>query len=207
MKFESKYSKFHTRNWICKCRRQNDLCGQHVKTICAIQSNWPSIIIAASWYVIYIHWAILQYNITTNTITTSFTLVIERFRNPTITETITVSEHPRVTSSLSLFWNAKPVKSCFETRARLVEFFTSKDKIIGLEIPLGKSICRRWGFGCTYGGPDINSFAKHHTTNAHAKHGLWSSIALKHGRGFSSITSFLMWNRCEHVKTKRDKPD
>ena len=47
-------------------------------------------------------------------------LIIERFRNPTIT--ITVSEQPHVTSSLSVFVNAKPVESCFEKRVRLVQF-------------------------------------------------------------------------------------
>ena len=43
---------------------------------------------------------------------------LERFRDPTIT----VSEQPHVTSSLSLFVNAKPVESCFEKRVRLVQF-------------------------------------------------------------------------------------
>ena len=40
--------------------------------------------------------------------------IIKRFWNPTITDTITVSEQPHVTSSLSVFVNAKPVESCFE---------------------------------------------------------------------------------------------
>ena len=46
----------------------------------------------------------------------------ERFRDPTITDTITVSEQPHVTSSLSVFVNVKPVESCFEKRVRLVQF-------------------------------------------------------------------------------------
>ena len=49
-------------------------------------------------------------------------LLIERFRNPTITETITVSEQPHVMSSLSIFVNTKPVESCFTKRVRLVQF-------------------------------------------------------------------------------------
>ena len=48
--------------------------------------------------------------------------VLERFRDPTITDTVTVSEQPHVTSSLSVFVNAEPVESCFEKRARLVQF-------------------------------------------------------------------------------------
>ena len=48
--------------------------------------------------------------------------IIERFRDPTITDTITVSKQPHVTSSLSVFVNAKPVVSCFEKRVRLVQF-------------------------------------------------------------------------------------
>ena len=48
--------------------------------------------------------------------------LIERFRNPTITDTITVSEQPHVTSSLSVFVNAKPLESRFEKRVRLVQF-------------------------------------------------------------------------------------
>ena len=47
---------------------------------------------------------------------------LERFRDPTITDTVTVSEQPHVTSSLSVFVNAEPVESCFEKRARLVQF-------------------------------------------------------------------------------------
>ena len=47
---------------------------------------------------------------------------LERFRDPTITDTVTVSEQPHVTSSLSVFVNAKPVESCFEKRTRLVQF-------------------------------------------------------------------------------------
>ena len=50
------------------------------------------------------------------------TTIIERFRDPTITDTVTVSEQPHVTSSLSVFVNAEPVESCFEKRARLVQF-------------------------------------------------------------------------------------
>ena len=51
-------------------------------------------------------------------------LLIERFRNPTITitDTITVSEQPHVTSSLSVFVNANSVESCFEKRVQLVQF-------------------------------------------------------------------------------------
>ena len=49
-------------------------------------------------------------------------LPLERFRDPTITDTVTVSEQPHVTSSLSVFVNAEPVESCFEKRARLVQF-------------------------------------------------------------------------------------
>ena len=37
-------------------------------------------------------------------------VILERFQNPTITDTVTVCEHPRVTSSLSVFVNTKPVK-------------------------------------------------------------------------------------------------
>ena len=48
--------------------------------------------------------------------------LIERFRNPTITDTITVSEQPHVTSSLSVFVNAKPLESRSEKRVRLVQF-------------------------------------------------------------------------------------
>ena len=48
--------------------------------------------------------------------------IIERFRNPTITDTITVSEQPHVTSSLSVFVNANSVESCFEKRVQLVQF-------------------------------------------------------------------------------------
>ena len=48
--------------------------------------------------------------------------VLERFWDPTITDTVTVSEQPHVTSSLSVFVNAEPVESCFEKRARLVQF-------------------------------------------------------------------------------------
>ena len=66
--------------------------------------------------------------------------ILERLQNPTITDTITVSEHSHVTSALSLFVNTKPVKSCFEKRIRLVKFFTSKGKIIGAETQLNKSI-------------------------------------------------------------------
>ena len=47
---------------------------------------------------------------------------IEVFRNPSITDAITASEQPHVTSSLSVFVNAKPVGSCFEKRVRLVQF-------------------------------------------------------------------------------------
>ena len=50
-------------------------------------------------------------------------MLVERFRDPTITGTITVSEQPHVTSSLSVFVNAKPVESCFEKRVRLVQLF------------------------------------------------------------------------------------
>ena len=39
-----------------------------------------------------------------------------------ITDTITISEQPHLTSSLSIFENAKPVESCFEKRIRLVQF-------------------------------------------------------------------------------------
>ena len=46
---------------------------------------------------------------------------IERFRNPTITDTITVSEQPHVTSSLSVIVNANSVESCFEKRVQLVQ--------------------------------------------------------------------------------------
>ena len=49
-------------------------------------------------------------------------VIIERFRNPTITDTITVSEQPYVTSSLSVFVNANSVESCFEKRVQLVQF-------------------------------------------------------------------------------------
>ena len=49
-------------------------------------------------------------------------MLLERFRDPTITDTITVSEQPHVTSSLSVFVNANPVESCFEKRVRLVQF-------------------------------------------------------------------------------------
>ena len=49
-------------------------------------------------------------------------VTIERFRDPSITDTITVSEQPHVTSSLSVFVNTKPVESCFEKRVRLVQF-------------------------------------------------------------------------------------
>ena len=51
-----------------------------------------------------------------------FVTLLERFGDPTITDTITVSEQPHVTSSLSLFVNAKLVESCFEKRVRLVQF-------------------------------------------------------------------------------------
>ena len=47
---------------------------------------------------------------------------LERFRNPTIRDTITVSEQPHVTSLLSVFINANPVESCFEKRVQLVQF-------------------------------------------------------------------------------------
>ena len=47
---------------------------------------------------------------------------LERFRNPTITDTITVNEQPYVTSSLSVFVNANPVESWFKKRVRLVQF-------------------------------------------------------------------------------------
>ena len=50
-------------------------------------------------------------------------MTIERFRNPTNTATITVSEQPHVTSSLTVFVNANSVESCFEKRAQLVQFF------------------------------------------------------------------------------------
>ena len=49
-------------------------------------------------------------------------VTIERFRDPTITDTIMVSEQLHVTPSLSVFVNAKPVESCFEKRVRLVQF-------------------------------------------------------------------------------------
>ena len=45
---------------------------------------------------------------------------IERFRNPTVTDTITISERPLVTSSLSVFVNAKPVESCLKKRVRYI---------------------------------------------------------------------------------------
>ena len=50
------------------------------------------------------------------------TPLLESFRNPTITNTITVSEQPHVTSSLSVFVNANPVESCFGKRVQLVQF-------------------------------------------------------------------------------------
>ena len=40
-------------------------------------------------------------------------VTVESFRNHTITDTITISEQPHVTSSLSVFVNAKPVESLF----------------------------------------------------------------------------------------------
>ena len=49
-------------------------------------------------------------------------LLLERFRNPTITDTITASEQPHVTSSLSVFVNANSVESCLEKRVQLVQF-------------------------------------------------------------------------------------
>ena len=49
-------------------------------------------------------------------------VTLERIRNPTITDTITVSEQLHVTSSLSVFVNAEPVESCFEKSVRLVQF-------------------------------------------------------------------------------------
>ena len=64
----------------------------------------------------------------------SLVQTIERFRNPTITE------QPHVTSSLTVFVNAKPEKSSFEKRVRLVKFFTSEWEIIGVETQLNKSI-------------------------------------------------------------------
>ena len=39
-----------------------------------------------------------------------------------ITNTITVSEQPHVTSSPSVFVNANPLESCFEWRVQLVQF-------------------------------------------------------------------------------------
>ena len=49
-------------------------------------------------------------------------VILERFRNHTITDTITVSVQPHVTSLLSVFVNANPVESCFEKRVQLVQF-------------------------------------------------------------------------------------
>ena len=40
----------------------------------------------------------------------------------------------------SVFMNAKPVKSYFETHAQLAEYLASEERIIGVEIPLNKSI-------------------------------------------------------------------
>ena len=48
--------------------------------------------------------------------------MIERFRNATITHTITASKQPHVTSSLSVFVNAKPVENCFGKRVILFQF-------------------------------------------------------------------------------------
>ena len=48
--------------------------------------------------------------------------ILEMFRNHMITDTIAVNEQSHMTSSLSLFVNAKPVESCFEKRVRLVQF-------------------------------------------------------------------------------------
>ena len=65
-------------------------------------------------------------------------IILEPFPNP---DTTTVNEHPLVTTLLSGFVNAKPVNSCFETRTRLVEFFTSEyfgELLELVEIPLNK---------------------------------------------------------------------
>ena len=47
---------------------------------------------------------------------------LERFQNSTITDTITVSEQPQVTSPLSVFVHPNPVESCVEKRVRLLQF-------------------------------------------------------------------------------------
>ena len=53
-------------------------------------------------------------------------IIFETFQNLTITHTITVSEQVRVTSSLSVFVNAKPVKNHVEKRVRWLNFFYFK---------------------------------------------------------------------------------
>ena len=45
-------------------------------------------------------------------------IVIKRFRNPKISDTITVSEEPHVTSLLSVLVNVKAVESCFDNYIR-----------------------------------------------------------------------------------------
>ena len=51
---------------------------------------------------------------------------IETLRNPMITDMIMVSEYPNMAWLLTVFVNLKPVKSCFKTRARLINFFISE---------------------------------------------------------------------------------
>ena len=61
---------------------------------------------------------------------------LEMFQNPTITDTIAVSEQPHVTSSLSVFENANPTESCFEKRIRLVQFL---GELVEFQLKLNKS--------------------------------------------------------------------
>ena len=63
-------------------------------------------------------------------------ILIERSWNHTIADMITVSEQPHMTSSLSVFVNAKPVQSCFEN----VSDKLSSWGIIGVQTQLNKSI-------------------------------------------------------------------
>ena len=76
------------------------------------------------WVMGYLLWVykLTQVTFSPQVCHNGYSIILERFRDPTITDTVTVSEQPHVTSSLSVFVNAELVESCYEKRARLVQF-------------------------------------------------------------------------------------
>ena len=88
-------------------------------------SHWETMLhcnIVSYWLGAYTKCSLCAYLFGFDLIYWSYYQLLERFWNPTITDTITFNEQPHVTSSLSVFVNVKPVEICFGKCVRLVQF-------------------------------------------------------------------------------------